>query len=175
MQMPGAANPLEQLRDIHLPPDVPAWPPAIGWWFVAGLALILLLVLLARLWHRWRANAYRREALRACQLIEDRIKSALDYRSIIIEIATLLKRTALTAFPRSEVAVLSGDAWILFLEARGGGANFSVESSTLLVETAFGSQPAQDIRAVSALLGEAQAWIRSHQRSPVSGTGDRHA
>jgi len=175
MQMPGAANPLEQLRDIHLPPDVPAWPPAIGWWLIAGLALLIFLVLLAWIWRTWRANAYRREALRACEVLEDRIKGAMDYRSIIIEISTLLKRTALTAFPRSDVAVLTGDAWMLFLEARSGGVSFSVDSSTLLLETAFGSKPAQDIGAVLQLLREARAWIRSHQRHPVSGTGGENA
>ena len=37
------ADPLAQLRDIHLPGPVESWPPAIGWWIL--LAIILLLVL----------------------------------------------------------------------------------------------------------------------------------
>lgn len=175
MQMPGGANPLEQLRDIHLPPAVATWPPAIGWWLLAAFALLITLVVLALLWHRWQKNAYRREALRACQSLEETIRDSADYRSVIAEISALLKRTALTAFPRSEVAVLSGDAWILFLEAHNPRSSFSVESSTLMIETAFSAQPAEDFQAVTRLLDEAKAWIRAHRLPPASSTGDQHA
>ena len=33
-------DPLSQLADIHLPEAVSAWPPAVGWWLLAGLAEI---------------------------------------------------------------------------------------------------------------------------------------
>ena len=29
------------LRDIHLPGDISWWPPAIGWWIVAALIILL--------------------------------------------------------------------------------------------------------------------------------------
>ena len=30
-------NPLDQLKDIYIPPEVDAWPPAYGWWLIAIL------------------------------------------------------------------------------------------------------------------------------------------
>ncbi len=39
--VPRAASedPLAQLRDLHLPQAVADWPPALGWWLLAGLVL----------------------------------------------------------------------------------------------------------------------------------------
>ena len=39
------SDPLQQLRDVHLPPDPSWWPPAPGWWILAAvIAVIILLV-----------------------------------------------------------------------------------------------------------------------------------
>ena len=58
-----AANPLDQLRDIHLPEAIGWWPLAPGWWLLIIL-VCLGLITLARLFLRRRqASAYRRQAL----------------------------------------------------------------------------------------------------------------
>ena len=91
---------LDRLHDIVMPPTVPWWPPAPGWYVLAAIILGLLLVLVLRLWLRWRATAYRREAIRA-----------LDSASDPAAIAALLRRTALAESSRSEIAALHGNAW----------------------------------------------------------------
>ena len=37
-------NPLVNLKDIHLPPPVPFWPPAPGWWILALLLISTLFI-----------------------------------------------------------------------------------------------------------------------------------
>ena len=36
------ANPLDQLRDIHLPEPISWWPLAPGWWLLIIIALALM-------------------------------------------------------------------------------------------------------------------------------------
>ena len=96
MQMPGTANPLDQLKDIHTPDAIGLWPPAIGWYLIAAFLVAALVLVGVILWRRWQQNAYRRAALRECDDIEREITANPDYRTAAIRIATLLKRTALS-------------------------------------------------------------------------------
>ena len=100
---------LANLRDIVTPPPVPWWPPAPGWWFLlSALGLIAVLVAVHG-WRRWRADAYRRAALRELCAAES-----------VASIAELLKRAALAASPRTQVASLTGSAWVKWLAETGG-------------------------------------------------------
>ena len=174
MQMPATANPLDQLKDIHTPDAIGLWPPAIGWYLVAAFLIAALVLAGVILWRRWQQNAYRRAALRECDDIEREITAGSDSRAAAIRIATLLKRTALSVFRRAEVASLSGDAWILFLESKASEASFSIASSQLLIEASFRQSPPDNQRDVVQLLDEARRWIRKHQR-PDLASGGKHA
>ncbi len=174
MQMPATANPLDQLKDIHTPDAIGLWPPAIGWYLVAAFLIAALVLAGVILWRRWQQNAYRRAALRECDDIEREITAGSDSRAAAIRIATLLKRTALSVFRRAEVASLSGDAWILFLESKASEAHFSITSSQLLIEASFRENPPDNQSDVARLLDEARRWIRKHQR-PNAASGGEHA
>ena len=69
--LPPAANedPLAQLRDLHLPQAVADWPPALGWWLLAGLVLFGLVWAMRALYRRYKSKAYRRIAQRELKAI----------------------------------------------------------------------------------------------------------
>src|SRR5262245_24888599 len=98
---------LDRLHDIIIPPPIPWWPPATGWYVLAAILLAVVLVFVLRAWLRWRDNAYRREALRS-----------LDSAADVATIAALLRRTALAESSRAEIAALTGNAWVDWLAAR---------------------------------------------------------
>lgn len=139
---------LDNLRDIVEPPAVSFWPPAAGWWFLLAVLLIVAAVALYRILRTWRANAYRREALRELQ-------SA----TRVVEVADILKRTALVAFPRTEVAGLTGTAWSDWL------AKTSSESPSAAVAESLcqGVYAAADQPATPDVLQYANSWVRGHR------------
>lgn len=146
---------LSNLRDIVLPPPVPYWPPAPGWLILGAALLACLLTLAARLAAAWRRNAYRRAALREL----DAIGSAEDPESAQ-RISTVLKRAALVAFPREEVARLTGEAWRAFLDRTGGTNAFVAGPARRLTEISLGAAAGADGPAIAAA---AKNWISRHR------------
>lgn len=101
---------LDRLEPLVIPQSVAYFPQTAGWWVVAAWLLTLSVYVGWRGYLRWRDNAYRRQALRELEEILTQDRSS---RSA--EIATLLKRTALAAYPRDRVASLAGHDWAEFL------------------------------------------------------------
>ncbi len=106
-------DPLAELRDIHLPQDVGAWPPAPGWWLLA-LALLLTCYFCWRWWLR-RRRSVRRYALIDLQKLEQSFHQKRDSISFVVGLSNLLRRVALASHPSQKVASLYGESWIEFL------------------------------------------------------------
>jgi hypothetical protein len=104
------------LRGLHLPEAVGWWPLAPGWWLLIAAAVIAA-GLLIRAWLRRRAHAAaRRRALR--QLEASRSAYARHGNPVTLgaEVSELLRRTMLAYAPRREVAGLTGDDWLAWLD-----------------------------------------------------------
>jgi len=146
---------LSNLRDIVLPPPISFWPPAPGWWIIGAALLGAALILLIKALIRYRRNTYRRQALRELDAIGPSQNAAAAQR-----ISAVLKRTALVAFPRRDVARLSGASWLAFLDRTGGTNAFSNGPARILPALALGAEPTADCEAI---LHEAKRWIRRHR------------
>ena len=144
---------LDNLRDIVEPPPVSWWPLAPGWWILsAGLVLTAIFVAL-RVMRMWRASAYRRAALRELQAT-----------TRVAEIAEILKRVALAAYPRADVAPLSGVAWVEWL-GRTAEEKVPAHVSEALTRGVFDDDSAVDIAPISDFAAD---WIRDHRVAPIS-------
>ncbi|HEY8290778.1 MAG TPA: DUF4381 family protein [Acetobacteraceae bacterium] len=139
---------LSNLRDIALPTPIPWWPPQPGWWLLLAGLLVLVLFGVAWLVRRYRANAYRRAALRALQQTGPEA------------LAALLKRTALAAVPRATVAGLTGNAWAAFLEQTGG---FPRSAEVTLTRATLDPARPLDPTGVEAARSAMRRWIRRHR------------
>ncbi len=150
---------LDNLHNIVVPTAVPWWPPAPGWWIVCAFLLVVLIVAGFRAWRIWRGNAYRRAALRE-------LRQAVS----VAEIAEILKRTALCAYPRTDVAALSGSAWCQWL-AETGGRKVPDDVAEALSRGVFSGQQSLDAFGVSLF---AEAWINRHGRRNNFVEGSKH-
>ncbi len=157
------AGSLDRLHDLVPPPATPWWPPAPGWVWLAAMLGVLVAYLLLRGFLRWQANRYRREALAALVRLD-----TADDRAFARELASLLKRTALTAYPREQVAPLTGTAWFAFLDA-AAGTHFADGLGAQLEAAMHASSPASwDAQGRGQVLQETRRWIREH-RPPSPG------
>lgn len=145
---------LDLLHDLVSPPDVPWWPPAPGWYVVLAILMLGLILVLARLVSRFRANAYRRAALRELLALDD-----------AASIAELLRRTALAVAPRATIAQLRGTDWLDWL-ARTSPEPLP-ETLREQLTTAVYARPAADPDC-NALRAYAARWIRGHRRPAIA-------
>jgi hypothetical protein len=104
------------LRDLHLPEAVGWWPPAPGWWVLLGFVLLAVLLLLHKVWVRWRADAARRIALKELARLESSWRNAPNPVLLATRLSELLRRTMLAYAPRKDVAGLTGRAWLQWLD-----------------------------------------------------------
>ena len=143
--MGGDQYSLSNLRDIVIPDAPSIWPLAPGLWLVLGMVALTLCLIV---W-QWRAarmrNAYRRAGL----LLLSDAKTAHD-------VSVVMKRVALAAFPREQVASLYGEDWAVFLQETCPRASF--------LELAAADGNADSLQN---LIGLAGTWIRYHRVADV--------
>ncbi len=146
---------IKGIQEVLPSEPVSWWPATPGWWVLAAIALLLLARWGFRRWRRWQADRYRRDALAQLAALKGSPRQQLQATAII------LKGTALAAFPRRDVARLSGSAWHRWLVERG--ANFSDSSRALLTEGQYRDRHEPDATAVARLVTESAAWVRQHE------------
>lgn len=153
---------IELPHDIELPPNVSAWPPAPGWWLLAALLLGLLIAAFWWLRRRYRRNADKRAAQRQLRSLWAAYQSQRDAQRFCSELSLLLKRFAVGRFPREEVAQLSGERWLGFLN-RHGGAVFDAGSAALLLAAYRPLAETPPESELAKLREQARQWLR-HSR-----------
>ena len=149
---------LSQLKDIHLPDPVSWWPPAPGWWGIF-LLLILLVVFVVWLYRRYQTNRWRKYALAECTQIKKSLTNESNQAQISQHISKLLRRVAITRFPRSEVASLSGQDWIDFLnQSVNHKIKLESETAQTLLHAPYSQHSENNI---PPLLDFVEHWIKA--------------
>jgi hypothetical protein len=164
----AAPDALAGLRGYRLPDPVAWWPPAPGWWL---LAVLLLAVAAALGWwwlRRRRCTAAAREAQRELAQLRRGWPHGHDGAAAVRSLSRLLRRYTLARFARAEVASLTGESWLAFLDAHGGGGRFRDGPGRQLAEAPY--RPAPDTSAghagpadgqlVEQLADLVEDWIR---------------
>ena len=110
------------LRDLHLPEPIGWWPPAMGWWLVLGLLILIGIGAFLLIQRHRRATPLKR-AFEALTELESRTDIKAEER--LQSISAIIKRFAMSIAPREEVAGLSGDAFFEWIKARINDQSFS--------------------------------------------------
>jgi hypothetical protein len=142
-------------------PQAISWlPQTTGWWW---LGAVLLAVFAQYAWRRlryWYRNRYRREATERLRQLGD----TADQSTLVAELNRLLKLTALAAFSREQVASLSGEAWVNFLNRQCTTPPFSAQQGQLL---ALGTYTGQTVATENRqqMVDACITWVREHENT----------
>lgn len=139
------------LRDVHVPPAPPLWPPAPGWWIVAGV-----LAALALAWLVVRHGRSRRRQ-RALAWFDAEVANATSPAQRLAIASELLRRAARRV--RRDADRLDGEDWLAFLDT-GDGA-FLRGPGRLLLDGPF--RPDVHAAQADAALALARARFASLQ------------
>jgi hypothetical protein len=100
---------LANMADLALPEPISFWPPAAGVWIIGAAAAAMLALAGWRALRRYRADAYLRGAAAEIDAV------AGGDAEITEAVSAILKRAAIVAHGREEVASLTGPAWAGFI------------------------------------------------------------
>ena len=151
----NSADPLAALRDIHAPDAPEFWPPAPGWFVVAALVIAAGVVAAIICMRRWRAGRFRLDALAQLTSLRTRHGAGASDAEIAMELSVLMRRVALARHPRAQVAGLTGERWLAWLESDLPG--IGVSARIALLDAPYARESRFDVeRALTAC----ERWVR---------------
>lgn len=108
---------LADLIDPDLPPAIANQPMMVGWKVLIGLLVIAAFYALVKCLVRYREEKYRQDAIRSL----NKFAGGESFSSRDAVIATrqwnrVLKHVACHAYPKHNIAGLTGEAWLAFLK-----------------------------------------------------------
>ena len=152
-------DPLElPLRDIHLPESVSMWPLAYGWWILlAVIILIGSLAIFIYLRNKKRKIAAITLARAEFLKIYMEYEKNRDSLNFIRQVSILFRRLSISLFPRTEVASLTGDDWLEFLDSKISGQPFTQGKGRILIDAPYRQYIESD--DVDEIIQHCRDWI----------------
>jgi len=162
---PQALNPLDQLKDIHLPDAISWWPLAPGWWVVIALTIAALWWAVTWYLRHRRRNAYRQFALKELTVLTAENANEQD-------IILLLRRTAISSSVSHVAMDKSVKEFLISLNNSSKEPYFDQQLCLYLNEMAYQANPKPLTEPDRAkLVSASKLWIKKHS---ASHTGDDH-
>lgn len=155
----------QNIRDIHLPNDVSYWPPALGWWLLAGIFLLLLMITVIKLLRHQRNNRYRRIARQALDKALSEWHVDNDSARYVRRANALMRRCLHHALGSETLTSTATSDWVSTLN-RITKATLSSAAETALTVQCYQRSPNIDVAMIHP---ELVRWVTSHQ-APKSTT-----
>ena len=146
---------LLQLHDITTPVEPGWWPLAQIWWYLMGLLLFIFI----SVWFVRKKQASQRSYKLANQELAElrAIYSESKNKIQLLQALSIwLKRVALFTFPEQNLAGLTGQHWLEFLDQSAGNTQFTNGVGHVLGHTMYARDTNVD---AEKLLGLCEQWL----------------
>lgn len=158
--MAGTTSTALELRDIHLPDPVSWWPLAPGWWIL--LALILVITVAIFLYRQYRKKqALKKQLMVEFEIICHRFKKEKNSTELVQSLSTLLRRACISFYPRSEVASLTGEAWLQFLDDTAHEKLFNTGHGKIISTAPYLSEDVTPYFDAEKLITLCNQWLKT--------------
>lgn len=155
------ADPLEQLKGLHLPAEPGIWPLAPAWWLVLLTVLLLMLGLCAWIWHR-RRLAPRRALERGIEQELLQLRRVRDSGNIAdyLPTADQFLRRLLRLRLGAAVASQTGEQWLQTLQKQTPSALKDADWRPLVFARYQPHPPSVDLSQLHAQL---ERFVKNQQ------------
>ena len=144
------------LKDIHLPETIGWWPLAWGWWAVLVLGVLAIvggIWLIRRITRKTALKSAKKLLLQLQQQQNESLQQ-------LAALSVLMRRTAISLYPRTEIASLTGAAWLAFLDRSLKDKPFSEGIGQVLKDAHYRQQPPEDLD-LAALYRLCSDWLNA--------------
>lgn len=169
-------QPALELRDIHLPEPISWWPVAPGWWMLA--AGILLLIIIAFIIRKiYQSRQIKRDIATELELIKQRYADSRSDIELARSLSILLRRVSITCYPNHNVAGMTGERWLHWLDQvqhndKGNNASFDNTTGRQLLSAPYLPDDAKIDIDAQALIRLCESWLlASHKKAALKDRG----
>lgn len=158
------------LRDIHLPEPISWWPIASGWWLLLA-CLIVLLVIVFFAKKRYKRKQINREIQSEVEQIKKQFKQSKNKLELAQSLSVLLRRTSISLYSEKNVAGLTGEQWLAFLdktrlvESSTATHNFQSETGKALIVAPYLPNTSDFSFNTTALIKLCEDWLKTQKAS----------
>jgi len=138
---------LKDLKDIHEPAAISAWPPAIGWWILPVIVFLLVLIIIKIIRTKRRPN-YKKIALVELKNIETNYQIQKNSHETTGEIALLIRKAMVAKYGNQQVAGMIDGEWLNKLDTISRTSLFSNGPGQVLVTVPYAKESNVDVQAL---------------------------
>lgn len=171
--VPNLDNELLALADIHLPAQVSWWPPAPGWWIIIVIILLFIYSGSKFIQKKLHQAKYKKQAREELQKISRFWQKQQNLIATASHLSSLIRRIALANNKGlnnklANVASLTDQQWLLYLEQQPGLKNISKQYHDILLQLPYQdpmihfdrSEQQQLAKKMDGLLSNITIWIK---------------
>ena len=158
------------LRDIHLPDPISWWPIAPGWWLVI-VSLFLIIAVIFILRKIYLGKQLKRDIISELENIKQQFHKTQNKSQLAKSLSILLRRASITYYPENNIAGLTGNNWLNYLDITNSNASsdrvFQSDTGEVLLSAPYlPDNSIQDYDA-QALIQLCESWLRSSHKKAL--------
>lgn len=163
------------LRDIHLPEPISWWPLAPGWWILlATIILVIAAIIISR--KVYLGKQLKRDIKAELNSIKQQFQQSQNKSQLARSLSILLRRASISYYPKADIAGLTGDSWLAYLDDSNANASadskFQSDTGKVLLyapylpDNALTDDSELDFDA-DKLIRLCESWLQSAHKKPL--------